>query len=151
MKCPNCNNTSFKVLGSKTRADYFYRRRECTKCGHRFSTYEVIGDPNNLPTENEAPVSSEVAEQPQTEIAPVSSENLSEVLATLRGLDKKLNIVAKYLATRQSKSNSKKPKCDTKVGEDIYNEEIAPDLLYIDEEPDADDIHAWAVLIASLA
>lgn len=151
MKCPNCNNTTFKVLSSKTRTDYFYRRRECTECGHRFSTYEVIGDPSNLPTESEAVASTEIAEQPQTEMTSASHENLSEVLATLRGLDKKLNIVAKYLATKQSKSKSKEPKCDTKVGENIYNKEVAPDLFYIDEEPDANDIHAWAVLIASLA
>ena len=44
MKCPFCQNTDSKVLDSRS-ADEFNsirRRRECLKCGKRFTTYETI-------------------------------------------------------------------------------------------------------------
>ncbi len=44
MKCPYCKNTSNRVVDSRTAEDgtSIRRRRECMKCGRRFTTYEVI-------------------------------------------------------------------------------------------------------------
>ena len=44
MKCPKCGNDDYKVLDSRSARDgaAIRRRRECLKCGHRFTTYEEI-------------------------------------------------------------------------------------------------------------
>ncbi len=44
MRCPNCENDDTKVLDSRPVEDgsAIRRRRECEKCGFRFSTYEEI-------------------------------------------------------------------------------------------------------------
>ena len=44
MKCPKCGNDDDKVLDSRSARDgaAIRRRRECAKCGHRFTTYEEI-------------------------------------------------------------------------------------------------------------
>lgn len=44
MKCPKCNCIESKVLDSRPSADYssIRRRRECTECHFRFTTYEVV-------------------------------------------------------------------------------------------------------------
>jgi len=44
MRCPNCENDDTKVLDSRPVEDgsAIRRRRECDKCGFRFSTYEEI-------------------------------------------------------------------------------------------------------------
>lgn len=44
MKCPNCSNDDTKVLDSRPISDSMAirRRRECTKCGARFSTHEEM-------------------------------------------------------------------------------------------------------------
>lgn len=44
MKCPNCSNDDTKVLDSRPISDgmAIRRRRECTKCGARFSTHEEM-------------------------------------------------------------------------------------------------------------
>lgn len=44
MNCPNCGNTDTKVLDSRPTEEgsAIRRRRECDKCGFRFSTYEEI-------------------------------------------------------------------------------------------------------------
>ncbi len=44
MKCPVCYYQDTKVIDSRVAADGFCirRRRECLKCGFRFSTYEEI-------------------------------------------------------------------------------------------------------------
>ena len=44
MKCPKCGNDDDKVLDSRAARDgaAIRRRRECAKCGHRFTTYEEI-------------------------------------------------------------------------------------------------------------
>lgn len=46
MKCPACGNTDTKVTDSRTTDDHLKirRRRECTKCLGRFTTYEIIED-----------------------------------------------------------------------------------------------------------
>lgn len=44
MKCPKCGNDDDKVLDSRTSKEgaAIRRRRECLKCGYRFTTHEEI-------------------------------------------------------------------------------------------------------------
>jgi transcriptional repressor NrdR len=44
LRCPHCGNVDDKVLESRTLAngDAVRRRRECTVCGYRFTSYERI-------------------------------------------------------------------------------------------------------------
>ena len=44
MKCPACQNPESKVIDSRPTPDgkSIRRRRECLKCGRRFTTYETI-------------------------------------------------------------------------------------------------------------
>ena len=46
MKCPFCNNLEDKVIDSRTsrEGDAIRRRRECLKCGKRFTSYERVED-----------------------------------------------------------------------------------------------------------
>lgn len=45
MKCPFCGYADTKVIDSRPSEDKKRRRRECVKCGKRFTTYEVIEKP----------------------------------------------------------------------------------------------------------
>ena len=40
MRCMYCNNEETKVLDKRDNEEYTRRRRECLKCGKRFTTYE---------------------------------------------------------------------------------------------------------------
>lgn len=44
MRCPKCNFSETKVIDSRQTDDGFKirRRRECTSCGYRFTTYEKL-------------------------------------------------------------------------------------------------------------
>lgn len=44
MKCPECNNVEDRVVETRESKEgaYIRRRRECLKCGKRFTTYEKI-------------------------------------------------------------------------------------------------------------
>lgn len=44
MKCPFCSHVESKVIDSRvsTASDVTRRRRECEKCGRRFTTYERV-------------------------------------------------------------------------------------------------------------
>ena len=42
MKCPYCKNEGDKVIDSRSSGDNIRRRRECTGCGRRFTTYEYV-------------------------------------------------------------------------------------------------------------
>ena len=44
MRCPNCGSFEDKVIESRTMAggESIRRRRECTECGYRFTSYERI-------------------------------------------------------------------------------------------------------------
>ena len=42
MKCPRCGELESKVIDSRSLGDEIRRRRECTKCGERFTTYERL-------------------------------------------------------------------------------------------------------------
>ncbi len=45
MKCPYCGFESSKVVDSRPTEDRKRRRRECLKCGKRFTTYEIVEQP----------------------------------------------------------------------------------------------------------
>lgn len=44
MRCPSCNNEDTNVVDSRPADEgrSIRRRRECAKCGHRFTTYERL-------------------------------------------------------------------------------------------------------------
>lgn len=44
MKCPACGTRDSRVLDSRPQEDYssIKRRRECSACGKRFTTYEMV-------------------------------------------------------------------------------------------------------------
>ena len=46
MRCPSCGNPDSKVVDSRPSEDgtAIRRRRECLKCGRRFTTYERLGE-----------------------------------------------------------------------------------------------------------
>lgn len=50
MKCPFCGHSETSVLESRVPEDgeAFRRRRECQKCGKRFTTYERVEGPSLL-------------------------------------------------------------------------------------------------------
>ena len=50
MRCPKCECVDDKVIDSRSSRDggTIRRRRECLKCGHRFTTYEEIEKPATL-------------------------------------------------------------------------------------------------------
>ena len=46
MHCPKCGNEDSRVVESRDTGDAVRRRRECLKCGARYTTYERIERPN---------------------------------------------------------------------------------------------------------
>ncbi|MDR0955747.1 MAG: transcriptional regulator NrdR [Candidatus Nomurabacteria bacterium] len=46
MRCPKCGAGDSKVVESRDSGESIRRRRECLKCGARFTTYERIERPN---------------------------------------------------------------------------------------------------------
>lgn len=42
MRCPFCTSTDTQVLETRDAADALRRRRQCTGCGQRFTTYERV-------------------------------------------------------------------------------------------------------------
>ncbi|MCZ6867493.1 MAG: ATP cone domain-containing protein, partial [Chloroflexi bacterium] len=42
MHCPYCNSPDSKVTDSRSVAESIRRRRECVRCGLRFTTYERV-------------------------------------------------------------------------------------------------------------
>lgn len=41
MRCPSCDAFNSGVIDSRTSGDMIRRRRRCTECQHRFTTFEV--------------------------------------------------------------------------------------------------------------
>ena len=46
MRCPFCNCEDTRVIDSRPSEGKKRRRRECPKCGRRFTTYEVVQKPS---------------------------------------------------------------------------------------------------------
>jgi len=46
VNCPKCSHSNSKVLESRYTGESMRRRRECLKCGARYTTYERIERPN---------------------------------------------------------------------------------------------------------
>jgi transcriptional repressor NrdR len=44
--CPKCRDGESKVIESRDTGDSVRRRRECLKCGNRYTTYERLERPN---------------------------------------------------------------------------------------------------------
>ena len=44
MYCPFCSDTKFKVTNKRSSPEGIRRRRECLKCGKRFTTYEKVAE-----------------------------------------------------------------------------------------------------------
>ena len=42
MRCPECGDEESKVIDSRPTENKVRRRRECIRCGYRFTTYEII-------------------------------------------------------------------------------------------------------------
>lgn len=42
MKCPYCTNNATTVVDTRESRERVRRRRECKKCGRRFTTYETV-------------------------------------------------------------------------------------------------------------
>ena len=45
MQCPYCGNEDTKIIDSRSMERKKRRRRECGKCGRRFTTFEIIERP----------------------------------------------------------------------------------------------------------
>ena len=45
MKCPYCDRPDSKVIDSRPKDDKIKRRRECLKCGARFTNFEIVEKP----------------------------------------------------------------------------------------------------------
>ena len=45
MRCPYCQYEDSRVIDSRPSEDKKRRRRECRKCGKRFTTYEIVEQP----------------------------------------------------------------------------------------------------------
>ncbi len=56
MKCSQCHQTDTKVIESRDVADgeAIRRRRECTNCHHRFTTYERLERPQLIVIKNDS-------------------------------------------------------------------------------------------------
>ena len=46
MHCPKCGDDESRVVESRDTGDSVRRRRECLKCGNRYTTYERLERPN---------------------------------------------------------------------------------------------------------
>ncbi len=42
MNCPHCTHPSHRVIDTRDTGDAIRRRRQCDKCGQRFTTYEHV-------------------------------------------------------------------------------------------------------------
>src|SRR5262245_44054418 len=49
LPCPRCGlRADARVVDSRPSGDNIRRRRICTKCSHRFTTFEVVGEPGTI-------------------------------------------------------------------------------------------------------
>lgn len=48
MRCPHCGESDTRVIDTRATGNSVRRRRECQKCGQRFTTYENIAPTLNI-------------------------------------------------------------------------------------------------------
>lgn len=53
LRCTACGSEQNKVVDSRgdLAASYIRRRRECLRCGYRFTSYEIVSDERLLPVD----------------------------------------------------------------------------------------------------
>lgn len=73
MPCPECQQQHTKVISSRLKVKRTFRRRECPKCGARFSTIEILV-PNSL-----------LSFTREGELARLIAEQESEMVADTKG------------------------------------------------------------------
>lgn len=91
MKCPFCGHTDDKVIDSRCPPDgnAVRRRRECLKCGKRFTTYEVVEEMSLFVVKRDGrrqPFDRKkifAGMQKACEKRPVSSEKIEELVASV--------------------------------------------------------------------
>ncbi len=91
MKCPFCGHTDDKVIDSRCPPDgsAVRRRRECLKCGKRFTTYEVVEEMSLFVVKRDGrrqPFDRKkifAGIQKACEKRPVSSEKIEELVASV--------------------------------------------------------------------
>jgi len=164
MNCPKCGSEATKVTGHKDgKSGSIKRRRKCLKCGHTFNTFEFREDDLSFSSNTEATAETPEPERPDSP----AKDSEQQVVSCLRGINKKLNVVAGALASLDKKesvfgiqpkkpSKSKKNTTGNSTKEafqeqEAYNEFVGDDLVPIEERLDPKDIHSWAVLLASLS
>ena len=89
MRCPKCSCLDDKVVDSRVskEGDAIRRRRECTACGHRFSTRESIVGPEMLVVKRDGAREEFDAEKIRLGVRracwkrPVSEEQIDKVVA----------------------------------------------------------------------
>ncbi len=91
MKCPFCGHEDDKVIDSRASSDgnAVRRRRECLKCGKRFTTYEFVEEMSLMVVKKDGrrqPYDRKkilVGLQKACEKRPISSEKIEEVVSEI--------------------------------------------------------------------
>lgn len=91
MKCPFCGHTDDKVIDSRASSEgnAVRRRRECLKCGKRFTTYEVVEEMALLVVKKDGrrqPFDRKKIQagiQKACEKRPISSEKIEELVGSI--------------------------------------------------------------------
>lgn len=141
MNCPKCGSSNSKIVTSKNIKNYVKRRRQCLDCKNRFNTFEFRED-TVVDVKGE---DTEEAKKPEKKKSAPARSDSDAVFNCLKGINKKLNIIAQALAADIDVSAKQES-----AGLKKYESEILADLGSA-EDPDPSDIHAWAVLLASLS
>lgn len=91
MKCPFCGFEDTKVVDSRPVDGKKRRRRECTNCGKRFTTYESVEMPALLVMKRDNSIElfdkSKLIKSISTAVKkrPVSAENINEIVDCVEG------------------------------------------------------------------
>jgi len=76
MKCQKCKKGRTVVIDSRTSGNSIRRRRKCLKCGHRFSTFEVLKEAKRLNDK----IKEEYYKKPSKEKIKVAKETEKKVI-----------------------------------------------------------------------
>jgi len=82
MKCPYCSYEESKVIDSRSADDgeRIRRRRECLRCGKRFTTHEVIENMvNDIEAQLQSSLDREITSKQIGELAMDQLKNIDEV------------------------------------------------------------------------